>query len=114
MAEILNTALFNDFAELMGAGLSGILTRHLEVSETYVATVRESFAAGNYKAMAAAAHPLKSSSLQIGATQVAECAAEIERLVNHATPDIARLLTLVEQLAPTQAETAEALRARIA
>ncbi|MEK6746081.1 MAG: response regulator [Pseudomonadota bacterium] len=101
----LDERIFSDFAELMGENLSLILTSHLDVAEGYVKAIQKELSAGDFKAMASAAHPLKSSSQQIGAMKVAEIAKEVEHLAGMEAPDVTRLKTLAEQALQAQEET---------
>lgn len=112
-ADALDMEVFNAFAELMGENLSMILVRHLETVAEYLKTIHGSLDNGDFKAMSYAAHPLKSSSQQIGAMKVAGIAAEIEHRANAAAPDIAQLRALAEKAETMQADLSVRLQPHI-
>jgi PAS domain S-box-containing protein len=111
--QVLDMQIFSVFSELMEDGLAAVITKHLQVAKTYVETIRARYDAGDYKAMSSAAHPLKSSSQQIGAMKVAEIAKEIEAYGKAGSPDAARLKSLAMQIETAQAEVENALRTKL-
>jgi HPt (histidine-containing phosphotransfer) domain-containing protein len=111
---LLDSKLFHDFAELMGDDLAMILGRHIEVSQGYLASIREGVATQNAKLVAQAAHPLKSSSYQIGATRVGDIAKSLEHLAKSDTPDMAQIAALAQEMELAQHATCEALAPHLA
>jgi CheY-like chemotaxis protein len=107
--DILDMEIVNDFATLMGNALSNVITRHIELAEKYIKEIRKGLDTKNYGAISDAAHPLKSSSYQIGTIKVADIAKDIEHLANLSEPDFSELESLVEQIEKAQIETDKAL-----
>ena len=112
-SEIIDATIFNIFAELMGDGISPILEQYFNTANGYVQNINDALAAGDWKAMALAAHPLKSSSQQIGAEKLANIAKDIETLANSTPPDITRLTVFAKQAEKILAETRLALAKHI-
>jgi CheY-like chemotaxis protein/HPt (histidine-containing phosphotransfer) domain-containing protein len=105
----LDKEVFASFVALMGKNLPIILARYLDAAHGYLQTIRVSVDAGDFKALFHAAHPLASSSGQVGAKNIAELARKIESLASAATPDIVQLKTLAEQIEQAQEGTKQAL-----
>lgn len=103
-APVLDDTLFAIFTDLMGNDLAGVMTKHLQVADGYVKAIHEALASSSFVAMSEAAHPLKSSSQQIGLMRVAEIAKEIEDLSKKPSPDKNRLKTLAAQVKAAQDE----------
>lgn len=110
---VLDPDTFHHFAELMQDGLSDLLARHLDIADDYVKTIQSGITSGNFKSVVQAAHPLKSSSQQIGALKTAHIAKEIEHAAGAASPSKSTLKSLAVQLEQAQSETAHALAAYI-
>ncbi len=102
----INMEVFNSFKDLLGDKLEDTLLTHFEVAENYVAVITDSLSSKNFAAIKGAAHPLKSSSQQIGAMKVAAIAKEIERAASSAKPDIKTLKKLAKQVQKAQQEAA--------
>ncbi len=107
--EILDMKIFNDFADLMEDDLAMILTRHRDASEKYLGAIHEGIASQNFKAVAQAAHPFKSSSQQIGALKVADIAKSMEHLAKADVPDVTKLQLLSNELEVAHRATSKAL-----
>ena len=90
------------FKELLGDRAASILAQHAEVSRSYVTAISNGFAVGDWKAVEQAAHPLKSSSQQVGALAMAKLAALIEQHAGAETPDAQRLKKYILQLQVAQ------------
>lgn len=110
---ILNTEIFEAFSELMGDSLSGILELHAETSESYIKIMHMALESSDFHALSEAAHPLKSSSQQIGAIRIAELAREIELISKTLSPDVQCLKKLIALIESAQKKTALALAPQI-
>jgi CheY-like chemotaxis protein/HPt (histidine-containing phosphotransfer) domain-containing protein len=110
---VLDVAMFDMLSELMGDALKGILSRHLETATGYIATIETALKEQDFNKLAMAAHPLKSSSQQIGALNVAKAAGELERMAREASPNILMMRPFVRQLSQLQADAAAAIKARM-
>jgi len=89
---VLDTTVFNEIKELMGDAMGTLVEKYHSQSATYVSEIREGIAAGDAERVARAAHPLKSSSKQLGAMQISELARiiELEAKSAHAVTDTIR------------------------
>lgn len=96
--DVLDHEVFSSFLELVGDQAEGLLQKHCRTTQIYLQTIRESLQSNNYKAMADAAHPLKSSSMQIGAKEVAKLASLIEEAGCNSVPSSPLLHDLVCQI----------------
>lgn len=76
--EVLDMKIFNIFAELMGDELQSVLKEHSVLSIRSLESINAAAKAKDYKKLFEVVHPLKSSSQQIGANNVAEIAEKIE------------------------------------
>ncbi len=90
------------FLQIVGSNAAAILHKHCAIAEGYVHTIGMAIEQKNFKAMADAAHPLKSASQQIGVLEVAKLAANIEKIGRSDAPDAAILLDLMHQLRHSQ------------
>ena len=64
--------------DLMGEDFADLLETYLSGGEAYVAQILQGFEAQDFAALENAAHPLKSSSRNLGAVRVASLAQNIE------------------------------------
>lgn len=96
--EIVDMAVFNDFLELIGKNSEMILKKHCEIAQKYIIGIGKELSKNSYKAVADFAHPLKSSSQQIGAMKVAGIAADIEKICREDNVNAKILIELLEQL----------------
>ncbi len=109
----INATLFDQLAELMEDGFAALVTHYLESARGYVAAIDHALESHQARAMVDAAHPLKSSSQQLGAQPLAAIAKEIEIIGKSATPEWATLTALVSQLHTAHAATQAAITARM-
>ena len=100
--DILDKKAFDNFQELMGPNLRIVLLQHMEVAQKYLNTINEALEKSDFEAMCDAAHPLNSSSRQIGAFQVADIAEGIENLSKSSAPNIKILEDLIFKLQSAQ------------
>ena len=112
--ETMNDALldgetFGSFLELFGDSAEAILFKHESTAEQYIQTIAEGIRARNYPAIVSAAHPLKSSSRQIGAFKTSLLAEQLEDAANVDTPDQAAIETLADAIRTTQRDTMQAI-----
>lgn len=111
---ILDIQIFNELRDLMGEGLPSLVDRYLVLSGEYIAKIEQGIRDENATQAEEAAHPLKSSSLQLSAIQLYELAKVVEEeAANHhrITP---RLRESAAQLQAMLATTAQALQQALA
>lgn len=75
---LVDEATLEQLRDLMGDGLEHLVTRYTELSAQYIQTIQQALREGNAEQAKDAAHPLKSSSQQLGVFQVYELAKIIE------------------------------------
>ena len=110
---LLDMEAFLHFKELMEENFTPILKQHLSVTDQYMHALNVAAQAGDIKAIGTAAHPLKSSNAQIGASAMAELAEKIELAARANTTDLAQLSGWVQELAVIHQKTQDALRVEI-
>ncbi|MEQ1790648.1 MAG: response regulator, partial [Rickettsiales bacterium] len=101
-SDIIEMSFFNYFIELLGEQSAAVLYKHCDVSKGYIQTIKDALDTKDYIVMSEAAHPLKSSSAQIGAIKVSNIAAEIEKMGKEISPDTLVLYDLIPQLEEQQ------------
>src|SRR5690606_4054605 len=74
LKQIMDEELFHAFMELFGEKAVSVLYKYCETSKNYVDDIRAGLEKGDFKSVVDAAHPLKSSSSQMGAYRISECA----------------------------------------
>lgn len=110
---VIDEDIFSVFAQVMGDSLSMILRNYLEISASYLTTLRSALELADFKAVFDVAHPLKSSSHQIGLMDMAIISREIELLARSDTPDVAELKTLADNLETARTEAAKYLASHL-
>lgn len=108
-SDVIDANAFGVFASLMGDNLAQVLQRHQESVAKYMTKIKEALDNKDYKAAAHAAHPLKSSSQQIGVYKVADIAREIETHCATDNPDSQYLQRLLLDVSSAQHSAFEAL-----
>lgn len=98
LSDILEMEILNYFLKIVGKEATTILSKHCEVAKDYINTIKNALEEKDYKTIANTAHPLKSSSQYIGATEVAKIASHIENIIRISTPDTFILQDLIHQL----------------
>ena len=83
--------------ELLGDKSSVILHKHCEIAKGYINAINKALHEKCTDAAADSAHPLKSSSRQIGAFNVAKLAESIEKIGRKPTANIFILLDLAKE-----------------
>lgn len=106
---ILDAGILAAAKDLLGNSFFTILRHYIAASKESVAVMRDALARGDRMAIARAAHPLKSSSKQVGALRVARFAEEIEALASIEAPDMDRLTSLLQNMEQASTETERAL-----
>lgn len=74
----LNIETFDNLKKLMGSNFTFLLQEYLKSAENFIIQIQSATANNNTSELATAAHPLKSSSAQIGAVSVRDIAEKIE------------------------------------
>ncbi len=113
VGETLHEETFAALCELMGDKIHKLLARHLTVAQTYLKTIQDALDSQDFKAMKEAAHPLKSSSAQIGALKVSAKSAQIEHVSASPAPNIDLLREYSSELANLQNAAAAAIERRL-
>ncbi|MBP9693698.1 MAG: Hpt domain-containing protein [Alphaproteobacteria bacterium] len=75
---ILNQQILSHLEELLGDSYHLVLETYISSSQTLIENLDEAMKSNDLILLSQYAHPLKSSSLQIGAVTLSECAAQIE------------------------------------
>jgi len=94
--EALHVPTLQALQTLMEEKFPALMEKFLDNARHYIDSIKAALAAGNGKAIADAAHPLKSSSAQIGATELSALALKIEKLARNAM--LGEMPELVERL----------------
>lgn len=111
---IIDEESFTLFSEVMGDGTSRTIVRYSQAARGYLDALALSIPAGDAIASAQAAHPLKSSSQQVGALRVAALAEEIEAHAAQDTPDFSYLGELRKKAVLALDETDRSFAERLA
>jgi len=102
LADVMDRQVWSGFLELVGDQAAGVLHKHCGIARGYLRAIHAALDAKNYKAVADAVHPLKSSSQQIGALEVARLAARIEEMCRGSAPNPFVLQDLARNLEQQQ------------
>ena len=100
--EVMDDETFNTFLGIVGVQAGEILQKHCEISQIYLQSMQEALAKKDFNVIVDAAHPLKSSSQQIGAIDVANLAMRIEEMGKLPAPNTLVLRDLIRQLEQQQ------------
>lgn len=100
---------FNKLKDLMKENLNLVLVNYLETTPTEIQGIQNSIDQSNYAALAEIAHPLKSTSAQIGALTLSKQFAELEAIGKSAC-GIEKASPLVEQVREEYKHVEETLR----
>ena len=111
---VIDQQIFETFCDLMGDSLSLVISRYLETSKEYIEQIIKSDKEGNLEALSAAAHPLKSSSQQIGASKLSSIAQEIEKLSLEDNADQKAISDLVEKIKEAHSDAKTVLEKHLA
>lgn len=103
-ADDIDRAAFDQFATTMGESLGAVLQRYVETASEYIRSISNACETQNYESLMAAAHPLKSSSRQVGATKVARLAAELEKMGSQKSGTRADMQKIADDLIIAQAD----------
>jgi HPt (histidine-containing phosphotransfer) domain-containing protein len=105
----LDAEIFQNFLILFASGSAELLSKHIEIAEGYIRAIKAALATGYFRSVVDAAHPLKSSSRQIGALRVSELAARIEDMAQEPAPDAAKIAQWVVQIEHEQQLATQAI-----
>lgn len=98
-AIIMNPTTLHDIRDLLGESFEAMIESFIRNGEAYIKTMREALSLGDRRMLARAAHPLKSSSLQIGAEALGARAREIEHAATDASEsDLAQRISALDSL----------------
>jgi PAS domain S-box-containing protein len=98
LSNILEVEILNSFLQIVGKEAATILNKHCTVAKDYIITMQNALYEKDYITMSNTAHPLRSSSQYIGATEVAKLASKIEEMGKTSMPDEVELQDLVNQI----------------
>lgn len=85
--------------DLMGAGYAGLVETYLSTGRAHVAGVQNGLETGDAVVIVDAAHPLKSSSGNMGLRALSQTATDLEKQARDCGGDVQALRALVERLA---------------
>ena len=111
---LVDEATFEQLKELMGDGLGHLVTRYTELSAQYIETIQSALQDDNAEQAKDAAHPLKSSSQQLGVFQVYELAKTIEHEAHEKGVVTDSMKQAAEQLPAVFEQSANALKQAVA
>ncbi len=94
----LDEKIFNRFSTMVGDEIVPLLASHRESLKEYLHMLRISLDAGSFLEVSRAAHTIKSSNSNLGASKTVYLARQIETLARSISPDIDRLRELAQQL----------------
>ncbi len=100
--EILNQKNIQDFHDLMGDRTSEILDKYCDIAQNYIHAISQSVDKKNFNTASDFAHQLKSSSAQIGASEVSKLAESIEKISRKEKPNLFILEDLIKNLKEQQ------------
>ena len=75
---ILDMQTLGELQELMGDGMADLVDKYDELSQRYIQSIQKGIELGDAAMIEQAAHPLKSSSMQLAAIKVYEMARVVE------------------------------------
>lgn len=78
--KLLNQAAICQLQDILGANFTHSIQQYFEHAENYIKTIEDALQKDDLAAAAQAAHPLKSSSAQVGAAELSEIAKSIENI----------------------------------
>lgn len=102
----LDEDIFNRFSLMIGDEIIPLIASHRQTSRDYFDMLKQSLETGNLGNISLAAHTIKSSNANLGATKTVHLARQIETLARSASPDISTLRELAKQL-ETEAQKAD-------
>ncbi len=108
----LDFAIFNEFIDIIEDDAGRILDKHCEIAREYLWSASVGLEKHDFNAVKHAVHPLKSSSMQIGAIEVANLCLDIEKIVRESMPDAALLRCKLSALEQRQHEVEHAILKR--
>ena len=76
--DLMDMSIFGELQELMGEAISMLVDKYLEQSAEYMQQLNDAMASGDGTTAAQMAHPLKSSSRQLGLVPLSNLAETIE------------------------------------
>lgn len=114
MAHNIDAATIEELKDLMGDGFSNLVETYLANAEKYMSAINEGFANGNSAQVEEAAHPLKSSSGNMGLMALSELAKQVESAATESkngAEDLSASQELMDQLNRIYTQSCEAIKA---
>lgn len=105
--EILNHHTLKDFSDLMGSETNKLLHKYCDIAQNYINGICQAVEKKNFSTASDLSHQLKSSSLQIGASEITKLAASIEKVGRKENPNQFILEDLLKSLKQQQQITAK-------
>jgi len=96
--DILHLPTLRALQLLMEENFSALVEKFISNMHLYAQNIYSALDTADFQKVAATAHPLKSSSAQLGGIEVSELAAKMEKLAKHSPHAISELLQLCDQL----------------
>ena len=94
---ILDTEILDSLAETLGPAVARIISIYIDEFPISIQTMRDALSQADYETIGRAAHSLKSSSGNLGATQIEELAIALEKNANN-NPQEAHVIELINKL----------------
>lgn len=111
---VLDMQTLAELRELMGEGMAGLVDKYIELSARYLEQIQQGLVSGDVSAIEQAAHPLKSSSIQLSAMQVYEAAKIIEHEAREKKAITPQMREAIEKIGPLLQTAGHALKEAIA
>ena len=83
VSDLIDTEVIEELIDVMGEDFSGLVRTYLGNSPNYLEQIRAAIDSGDVKAVVLPVHSLKSSSANVGATQLSDFAKQLEKLARH-------------------------------
>lgn len=106
---VINKDIYREISSVMGSDMAKFIQHYIESISYYSEKINSGLKTGNYKEIADAAHPLKSSSASLGATQMETLSMQIERAATD-NDRSQKLESLILQMNDISKHTLQALK----
>jgi signal transduction histidine kinase/DNA-binding response OmpR family regulator len=107
--ELIDKSIFKEMEEVMEESMPVIVQQYIESIPDYISKIKNGQSENSKIIIAEFAHPLKSSSASMGATQLRKICADIERMAN-ADEDMQKIADLIEKIEPVAHATISELK----
>jgi HPt (histidine-containing phosphotransfer) domain-containing protein len=107
--ELIDKGIFDEMRDVMEESMPLIVQQYIESVPDYIEKIKDGQAQNSKMQIAEYAHPLKSSSASLGAMQLRNLSADIEKMAN-ADEDMLMIAALIEKMGPVAHATMNKLK----